>query len=100
MEEAFPEGAVCEEYCERGSISKLGGPLSWDMSEVSKEELEKAVRKLQNKKAAGDDRIVAELLKKGGEAVIEWLMKHPAITLCLLHLRLQYLGSFVEAKVV
>ena len=68
MEEAFLEGTECEEYCERGSISKLGGPLSWDMSEVSKEELEKAVRKLQKKKAAGDDRIVAELLKKGGEA--------------------------------
>ena len=33
----------------------------------------KAVRRLQNDKAARDDRIVAELLKSGGETVIDWL---------------------------
>ena len=43
--------------------------------EVSREEVESAVKKLQNKKAAGEDRIVVELVKNGGEAMIDWLME-------------------------
>ena len=35
--------------------------------------MKKAVDKLQNGKSAGDDRTVAELLKNGGKAVIDWL---------------------------
>ena len=41
--------------------------------EAMREEIEKAVDKLRNGKSAGDDRIVAELLKNGGEAIINWL---------------------------
>ena len=41
--------------------------------EVTREEIEKAVGKLRNGKSAGNDRIVAELLKNGGEAMIDWL---------------------------
>ena len=33
------------------------------------------MRRLQNGKVAGEDRVVPELLKNGGEAVIDWLMK-------------------------
>ena len=44
-----------------------------DTPDVTREEVVKAVRRLQNGKAAGDDRIVAELLKSGGETVIDWL---------------------------
>ena len=44
-----------------------------DTPDVTREEVVKAVRRLQNGKAAGDDRIVAELLKSGGETVIVWL---------------------------
>ena len=46
-----------------------------DMPELNREEAERAVRKLQNKNAAGDDRIVAELLMNGGEVVIELLQE-------------------------
>ena len=31
------------------------------------------MRKMHNGMAVGEDRIVAELLKSGGETVIEWL---------------------------
>ena len=33
------------------------------------------MRKLQNCKAAGEDEIVAELLKNGGDAMIGWLLE-------------------------
>ena len=48
---------------------------SVDTPDVTREEVAKAVRRLRNGKAAGEDRIVAELLKNGGEAVIDWLME-------------------------
>ena len=41
--------------------------------EVTREEVQKAVGKLRNGKSAGDDRIVSELQKNGGEAMIDWL---------------------------
>ena len=44
-----------------------------DTPDVTREEVAKAVRRLQNGKAARKDRIVAELLKSGGETVIDWL---------------------------
>ena len=45
-----------------------------DEPKVTREEVEKAVSKLQNGKSA-DDRIVAELLKNGRKAVIDWLLQ-------------------------
>ena len=44
-----------------------------DEPEVMREEVEKAGGKLRNGKSAGDDRIVTELPKNGGEAMIDWL---------------------------
>ena len=42
-----------------------------DTPDVTREEVVKAVRRLQNGKAAGDDRIVAELLKSGGDRLVD-----------------------------
>ena len=44
-----------------------------DTAEVMREEVEYAVNKLKNGKAAGSDEIVAELAENGGQAVIDWL---------------------------
>ena len=46
-----------------------------ETTQVTREEVERAVRKLQNRKAAGEDDIVAELLKSGEEAMIDWLLE-------------------------
>ena len=44
-------------------------------SQLTREEVEQAVKKLQNGKAAGEDEIVAEMLKNGGEVMIDWLLE-------------------------
>ena len=46
-----------------------------DTSQLTREEVEQAVKKLQNGKAAGEDEIVAEMLKSGGEVMIDWLLE-------------------------
>ena len=42
-------------------------------NEVTREEVEVAVRKLKNGKAPGSDEIVAELVKNGGQVMVDWL---------------------------
>jgi len=42
---------------------------------VTKEEVRKAVARLKSFKAAGPDGIVAEVLKAGGEPVVEWIWR-------------------------
>ena len=54
-------------------VSELNNHSHGEPPEVSKEEVERAVRKLHNGKAGGQDEVVAGLLKNGGEAVIDWL---------------------------
>ena len=44
-----------------------------DTTEVTREEVEVAVRKLKNGKAPGSDEIVAELVKNGGQVMVDWL---------------------------
>ena len=48
-----------------------------DTVEVTREEVEHAVNKLKNGKAAGSDEIVADLVKNGGQAMIDWLWELP-----------------------
>ena len=60
------EGNVVEELEDRSEV---------EITQVTREEVEQAVRKLQNCKAAGEDEIVAELLKNGGDAMIDWLLE-------------------------
>ena len=40
---------------------------------ITKKEVRKAIKALKNNKAAGIDRIFVELLKYGGETVVNWL---------------------------
>ena len=49
------------------ALAGLGDHSQMEEPEVAREEVEKAVGKLRNGKSAGDDRIVAELLKDGGQ---------------------------------
>ena len=44
-----------------------------DTEGMIREEVENAVMRLRNGKAAREDRIQAELLKSGGSALIDWL---------------------------
>ena len=46
-----------------------------DTPKVSMEEVVRAVNKLQNSKAASGDKIVAELVKKGGETMVDCLLE-------------------------
>ena len=46
-----------------------------DTPEVTREEVERAAKKLQNGRAACDDKIVAELVKSGGETMMDWLVE-------------------------
>ena len=54
-------------------VSELEDHSHGETDEVSREEVAKAVGKLRNGKVAGQDEVVAELLKYGGEVVIDWL---------------------------
>jgi hypothetical protein len=42
---------------------------------IDRREVEEAVNKLKNGKSSGEDGIVNEMLKKGGPAVVEWLVR-------------------------
>lgn len=68
LEETLAELIECTQYRCRRSTGWFGRLLR-----VTREEAEKAVDKLQNGKAAGDDRIVLELLEDGGEAMTDRL---------------------------
>ena len=41
--------------------------------DVTREEVEKAMTKLKNGKASGNDSIAVELLKNGEEAMVDWV---------------------------
>ena len=54
-------------------LTKLEDNVGSDTPCVTREEVESGVMRLRKRKAAGEDRIQAELLKSGGSAVIDWL---------------------------
>ena len=54
-------------------LTELEDNAGYDTPGVTREEVESAVMRLRNGKAAGEDRIQVELLKSGGIAVIDWL---------------------------
>ena len=54
-------------------VAELEDCSQGETPEVTMEEVQSAVRKLHNGKAAGQDEVVAELLKNEGKVVIDWL---------------------------
>ena len=54
-------------------IANIEDQSTSDTADVTREEIEKAVGKLKNGKTAGGDEVVAELVKNGGQAMIDWL---------------------------
>ena len=62
------QGTAAEE-----AMASLEDLSQVDTPEVTREEVERAVKKLRNGKAAGEDSIVPELLKNGGTSLIDWL---------------------------
>ena len=62
------QGTAAEE-----AMASLGDLSQVDTPEVTREEVERAVKKLRNGKAASEDSIVPELLKNGGTFLIDWL---------------------------
>ena len=57
-----------------GNGRRMPGGVKCD-DEIEYEEVYEAVRKMKGGKSAGIDEIVAEYLKKGGVAMIEWLVR-------------------------
>ena len=53
-------------------LAKVMDNAHAETPKVTREEVERAVVKPRNGKAAGNDNIVAELLKSGGEAIVDW----------------------------
>ena len=62
---------VCTHVC----VAGLEDHSHIDTPKVTREEVERAAKKLQNGKPGGDDRIVAELMKSGGETMMGWLVE-------------------------
>ena len=54
-------------------IAGVEDEATTDITEVTREEVERAVSKLKNGKALGSNEIVAELVKNGGQRMMEWL---------------------------
>ena len=57
------------------SVNTVSEELDIDMEAPSKEELDKAMNLLKRNKSPGTDNITSEILKDGGEAVREWLLR-------------------------
>lgn len=47
--------------------------LGVDLSPSTKDEVDRAVRKLKKNKAVGYDKITGEMLKAGGDKLLDWL---------------------------
>ena len=54
-------------------LAKVMDNADAETPKVTREEVERAVVKSRNSKAAGNDNIVGELLTIGGEAIVDWV---------------------------
>ena len=52
---------------------EAGGRRVFEQKEISRGEVEKAIAKLKCGKGGGVDGITAEMLKYGGEVIVEWM---------------------------
>ena len=75
LKKYFEEVLTVQNTLEEGAIARLENYLHIDTRDVTREEVERVVKNLQNGKAAGDDRIAAELVKSGGETMMDWLVE-------------------------
>ena len=75
MEEVFEKVLNLQNTLEERAMAGLEDHSHIDTSEVTREEVERAAKKLQNGKAASDGRIVAELMKSGREKMMDWLVE-------------------------
>ena len=73
MQRHFAEVLNVQKKAAEEVLLELEDHSHGETDEVTREEVEKAVWKLPNGKAAGQDEVVAELLKYGREVVIDWL---------------------------
>ena len=73
FEELFNVERVVEERKDGGEAKIIDGEKQSECP--TKEEVRKAVARLKSFKAAGPDGIVAEVLKAGGEPVVEWIWR-------------------------
>ena len=75
MEEVFEKVLNLQNTLEERAMAGLEDHSHIDTPEVTREEVERVVKKLQNCKAASDGRIVAEFVKSGGETMMNWLVE-------------------------
>ena len=60
---------------EENVIGSLEQPSDKEVPEITREEVEQAMKRQKNGRAAGEDEIVAELLKNGGDTMIDWVLE-------------------------
>ena len=69
----IPQACHCVEVNDFGNGSKMTGDDDL-VCTPSEEEIREAISLLKDKKASGEDEITAEMVKLGGEPVVQWLM--------------------------
>ena len=58
--------------------------LSWDSEPIGRAEVAVRVGKLKNGKDAGKDEITGEMIKGGGDKVVEWIWRPLRVVVCLM----------------
>ena len=58
---------------ERGELEVVGHSVEYPVSEITEEEVERAVRKMKSNKAAGVNEVSINMMKAGGEERVRWM---------------------------